>query len=215
MRLDDGAEVRRTEVPGATVASASTSVASGSRLGPASTMVASGSRRDGAASTIVASESTAAGKKSARVTSSSGGTGTLLLELSPANGDPTPGEAGFRAADFLSDRDPGSTMLRSRDGAKFDFSETPRITHRIDQRELVALSGGVYTIPVLGRALREPVKFLVLLCIFPVFAFDAPYTGAAAGARDEALGNALLSIGKARPHDMILILNWEYAWHES
>jgi hypothetical protein len=39
-----------------------------------------------------------------------------------------------------------------------------------------------------------------------VFAFDAPYTGAAAGARDEALGNALLSIGKAKPHDVILIL---------
>jgi CRP-like cAMP-binding protein len=45
-------------------------------------------------------------------------------------------------------------MLRSRDGAKFDYSKTPQITDRIDQRELVALSGGVYTIPVPRRALR-------------------------------------------------------------
>jgi hypothetical protein len=39
-----------------------------------------------------------------------------------------------------------------------------------------------------------------------VFAFDAPYTGSAAGARDEALGNALLSVGRAKPHDLVLIL---------
>jgi hypothetical protein len=39
-----------------------------------------------------------------------------------------------------------------------------------------------------------------------VFAFDAPYTGTNAGARDAALGNALLSLGRAKPHDQILIL---------
>jgi hypothetical protein len=39
-----------------------------------------------------------------------------------------------------------------------------------------------------------------------VVAFDAPYTGTAPGARDEALGHALLSLGTAKPHDLVLIL---------
>ena len=39
-----------------------------------------------------------------------------------------------------------------------------------------------------------------------VVAFDAPYTGTAPGARDEALGHALLSLRPAKPNDMVLIL---------
>ena len=39
-----------------------------------------------------------------------------------------------------------------------------------------------------------------------VFAFDAPYTGTAPGARDEAMGHALLSLRKAKPNDLVLIL---------
>jgi hypothetical protein len=39
-----------------------------------------------------------------------------------------------------------------------------------------------------------------------VVAFDAPYTGNAPGARDKAMGDALLALGAARPHDIVLIL---------
>ncbi len=39
-----------------------------------------------------------------------------------------------------------------------------------------------------------------------VVAFDAPYTGTTPGARDEALGHALLSLNTAKPHDLVLIL---------
>ncbi|HJX85379.1 MAG TPA: hypothetical protein VJ723_13655 [Candidatus Angelobacter sp.] len=39
-----------------------------------------------------------------------------------------------------------------------------------------------------------------------LFAFDAPYTQGPKGARDEALGKALLARGEAKPHDLILIL---------
>jgi hypothetical protein len=39
-----------------------------------------------------------------------------------------------------------------------------------------------------------------------VVAFDAPYTGSAPGARDEALGHALLSLRPAKPNDLVLIL---------
>ena len=39
-----------------------------------------------------------------------------------------------------------------------------------------------------------------------VVAFDAPYTGTTPGARDEALGHALLSLSTAKPHDLVLIL---------
>ena len=39
-----------------------------------------------------------------------------------------------------------------------------------------------------------------------VVAFDAPYTGKDPGARDEAMGHALLSLRAARPHDLVLIL---------
>jgi hypothetical protein len=39
-----------------------------------------------------------------------------------------------------------------------------------------------------------------------VVAFDAPYTGTSPGAREEAMGHALLSLGTAKPHDLVLIL---------
>jgi hypothetical protein len=39
-----------------------------------------------------------------------------------------------------------------------------------------------------------------------VVAFDAPYTGTTPGARDEALGHALLSLNPAKPNDLVLIL---------
>ena len=40
-----------------------------------------------------------------------------------------------------------------------------------------------------------------------VVAFDAPYTGPPAPApREEAMGHALLSLGTAKPHDLVLIL---------
>jgi hypothetical protein len=39
-----------------------------------------------------------------------------------------------------------------------------------------------------------------------VVAFDAPYTGTAPGARDEAMGHALLSLSPAKPNDLVLIL---------
>jgi hypothetical protein len=39
-----------------------------------------------------------------------------------------------------------------------------------------------------------------------VVAFDAPYTGTAPGARDEAMGHELLSLRPARPNDLVLIL---------
>jgi hypothetical protein len=39
-----------------------------------------------------------------------------------------------------------------------------------------------------------------------VVAFDAPYTGTAPGARDEALGHALLSLRPTKPNDLVLIL---------
>ncbi len=39
-----------------------------------------------------------------------------------------------------------------------------------------------------------------------IAAFDAPFTGSSLGARDEALGHALLSLGTAKPNDLILVL---------
>lgn len=39
-----------------------------------------------------------------------------------------------------------------------------------------------------------------------VVAFDAPYTGSAPGARDKALGHALLSMTPTKPQDVVLIL---------
>jgi hypothetical protein len=39
-----------------------------------------------------------------------------------------------------------------------------------------------------------------------VAAFDAPYTGSGPGARDEALGNALLALGKSQPTKLIVVL---------
>lgn len=39
-----------------------------------------------------------------------------------------------------------------------------------------------------------------------VVAFDAPYTGTAPGARDEAMGHALLALRPEKPNDVVLIL---------
>jgi hypothetical protein len=39
-----------------------------------------------------------------------------------------------------------------------------------------------------------------------VVAFDAPYTGTSPGARDEALGHALLALRPAKPNNLVLIL---------
>jgi hypothetical protein len=50
------------------------------------------------------------------------------------------------------------------------------------------------------RELRRPHPDL------KVVAFDAPYTGTAPGARDEALGHALLLLRPAKPNDLVLIL---------
>jgi len=64
-----------------------------------------------------------------------------------------------------------------------------------------------------GRASEAMLRLLVSLRelhrLHPdlkVVAFDAPYTGTAPGARDEALGHALLSLNPAKPNDLVLIL---------
>ena len=64
-----------------------------------------------------------------------------------------------------------------------------------------------------GRASEAMLRLLVSLrelrSLQPdleVVAFDAPYTGNTPGAREEAMGHALLSLGTARPHDLVLIL---------
>jgi hypothetical protein len=64
-----------------------------------------------------------------------------------------------------------------------------------------------------GRASEAMLRLLVSLRelrkLHPdlkVVAFDAPYTGTAPGARDEALGNALLSLNPTEPNGLVLIL---------
>jgi len=64
-----------------------------------------------------------------------------------------------------------------------------------------------------GRASEAMLRLLVSLRelhqLHPdlkVVAFDAPYTGTAPGARDEALGHALLSLRPTKPNDLVLIL---------
>jgi hypothetical protein len=64
-----------------------------------------------------------------------------------------------------------------------------------------------------GRASEAMLRLLVSLRelhnLHPdlkIVAFDAPYTGTAPGARDEALGHALLSLRPAKPNDLVLIL---------
>jgi hypothetical protein len=64
-----------------------------------------------------------------------------------------------------------------------------------------------------GRASEAMLRLLVSLRELrrlqpglKVVAFDAPYTGTAPGARDEALGHALLSLSPAKPNDLVLIL---------
>jgi hypothetical protein len=64
-----------------------------------------------------------------------------------------------------------------------------------------------------GRASEAMLRLLVSLRelhrLHPdlkVVAFDAPYTGTAPGARDEALGHALLSLNPTKPNELVLIL---------
>jgi hypothetical protein len=64
-----------------------------------------------------------------------------------------------------------------------------------------------------GRASEAMMRLLVSLRelrrLHPelkVVAFDAPYTGTAPRARDEAMGHTLLSLRTAKPHDLVLIL---------
>jgi hypothetical protein len=64
-----------------------------------------------------------------------------------------------------------------------------------------------------GRASEAMLRLLVSLRELrrlqpdlKVVAFDAPYTGTAPGARDEALGHALLSLHPTKPNDLVLIL---------
>jgi len=58
------------------------------------------------------------------VAPSSGGTGTLLPELSPATGVPTPRCGRFLAADFSSGVGLESSMLRFRNGPEIDVAKT-------------------------------------------------------------------------------------------
>lgn len=64
-----------------------------------------------------------------------------------------------------------------------------------------------------GRASEAMLRLLVSLRELhrlqpdlKVVAFDAPYKGTAPGARDEALGHALLSLRSTKPNDLVLIL---------
>ena len=64
-----------------------------------------------------------------------------------------------------------------------------------------------------GRASEAMLRLLISLRelrkSYPdlaIVAFDAPYTGTADGARDEAMGRFLLAVGKTKPKDLILIL---------
>src|SRR6476661_5523848 len=64
-----------------------------------------------------------------------------------------------------------------------------------------------------GRASEAMLRLLISLRelhrLHPdlkVVAFDAPYTGTAPGARDEAMGHALLALSPAKPNDLVIIL---------
>ena len=64
-----------------------------------------------------------------------------------------------------------------------------------------------------GRASEAMLRLLISLRelhkLHPdlkVVAFDVPYTGTGPGARDEAMGHALLSLNPAKPNDLVLIL---------
>lgn len=64
-----------------------------------------------------------------------------------------------------------------------------------------------------GRASEAMLRLLISLREFrkdrpdlAVVAFDAPFTGTSPGARDEAMGHALLSVGVTKREDVILVL---------
>jgi hypothetical protein len=61
-------------------------------------------------------------------------------------------------------------------------------------------SGAMLDLLMTLRELRTSHSELTL------FAFDAPFTGNATGARDEAMGKALLSLRDKKPKDLILVL---------
>jgi hypothetical protein len=80
------------------------------------------------------------------------------------------------------------------------------------QKSLLQLPGWKEVLDGRGSAamLRLLVSLRELRSLHPdlkVVAFDAPYTGSpAGGARDEALGHALLSLRPTKPNDLVLIL---------
>jgi len=82
------------------------------------------------------------------------------------------------------------------DAAKKELLGLPGWKNGMDGRA----SGAMLRLLVALRELRDANPNL------SVAAFDAPTAGDAAGARDEAMGKALLALGKAEPANLILIL---------
>jgi hypothetical protein len=89
-------------------------------------------------------------------------------------------------------------ILTSKDlsAAKTALLQQPEWKEGVDGRASEAMLGLVISI----RELRKSYSGLAIV------AFDAPYTGTAAGARDEAMGHFLRAVGTAKPTDLILIL---------
>jgi len=97
-------------------------------------------------------------------------------------------------------------------------SEQPALDGILDGKDVDAAKGALLAQPewrngMDGRASGAMLRLLVALRelrnAYPslsVAAFDAPVAGDAQGARDEAMGNALLALGKAEPANLILIL---------
>jgi hypothetical protein len=97
-------------------------------------------------------------------------------------------------------------------------SEQAAIDNMLTSKDLAAAQGSLLRLPrwkegMDGLASEAMLRLLVSLRELrklqpdlKVVAFDAPYTGTAPGARDEALGHALLLLGPAKPNDLVLIL---------
>jgi hypothetical protein len=97
-------------------------------------------------------------------------------------------------------------------------SEQPALNDFLTAKDLATAQKSLFQLPgwkeVLdGRASEAMLRLLVSLrelhSFHPdlkVVAFDAPYTGTAPGARDEALGHALLALNPAQPNDLVLVL---------
>lgn len=96
-------------------------------------------------------------------------------------------------------------------------SEQAALDHFLSARDLAPARESLLQLPgwkeVLdGRASEAMLRLLVSLrelrrlhADLKVVAFDAPYTGTA-GAREEAMGHALFSLGATKPNDVVLIL---------